>query len=99
MGMLFIDSGGGIGGHRVGGMEWVPVRHEWRQAFTSMSKAAWREDIPSGQEHLRLFEDERTMGVKHITHGWSKTLWTHMWIHHMYAYVAKWGTFARFSCF
>ena len=31
------------------------------------------------------------MGVKHITLGWSKTLWTHMWIEHMYAYVAKWG--------
>ena len=39
------------------------------------------------------------MGVKHITLGWSKTLWTHMWIDHMYAYVAKWGTLARFSCF
>ena len=23
------------------------------------------------------------MGVKHITLGWSKTLWTHMWIDHI----------------
>ena len=23
----------------------------------------------------------------------------YMWVHHMYAYVARWGTIARFSCF
>ena len=40
--------GGEIGGHRVGGMEWVAVCHEWWEAFASMCKAAWKEDFPSG---------------------------------------------------
>ena len=37
------------------------------------------------------------MGARHLDLGWGKTLWTHMWIDHMYAYVAQWGTIARFS--
>ena len=68
--------GGEIGGHRVGEMEWVAVCHEWWEAFASMCKAAWNEDFLSGQEQMRLFRDQRTMGVKHVTLGWSKTLWT-----------------------
>ena len=35
----------------------------------SMCKAAWREDFLSRQEQLRLFQDQRTMGIKHITLG------------------------------
>ena len=64
-----------------------------------MCKAARKADSLSGQEQLRVFGDQHTMGIKHVTLGWSKTLWTHMWIEHMYAYVANWGTLARFSCF
>ena len=77
MAPLAAESGGEIGGHRVGGMEWVVVCHEWWEAFASMCKAAWNEDIPSGQEQLQLFRDQRTMGVKHISLRWSKALWTH----------------------
>ena len=64
-----------------------------------MCKAAWKEDSLNGQEKEPLFRHMRTMGVKHVTLGWSKTLWTRMWIEHMYAYVVKRGTLARCTCF
>ena len=51
----------------------------------------------SGQEQLRVFRNQWTMAAKHIALGWSKTLWTHMRIDHMYAYVATWGTLGRFN--
>ena len=89
--------GAEMGGRWVGGMQWVAVCHEWSGAFASMCKAAWEEDFLRGLEQLRPFRHQRTMGIKHITVGWSRTLWTYMWIDHMYAYVAKWGTLARFS--
>ena len=34
-----------------------------------MCKAAWKEDFLSGQEHLWIFWDQHTVGVKHITLG------------------------------
>ena len=70
---LLQTMGGEIGGHQLGGKEWVAVCHE---AFASMCKAAWKQDFLGAQEQLWLFRNQRTMGVKHITLKWSKTLWT-----------------------
>ena len=81
------------------GIEWIVVCHDWWEAFAPMCKAAWQEGVLSGHEQLRASRNHQTMGAKHIALGWSKTLRTHMWIDHMYAYVAKWGTLVRFSCF
>ena len=39
------------------------------------------------------------MGARHLALGWSNTLWTHMWIDHMFAYLCRWGTLATFNCF
>ena len=39
------------------------------------------------------------MGARHRALGWRRTLWTHMWIDHMFAYLSGWGTLARFNCF
>ena len=36
---LLLTVGGAIGGHRVVGMEWVVVCHEWWEALASMCKA------------------------------------------------------------
>ena len=46
-----------------------------------------------------MLQRQLTMGVKHLDLGWGKTLWTHMWIDHTYAYVARWGTIAKYTCF
>ena len=62
-----------------------------------MCKAAWKESFLSGQELLRVLCDQRTMGVKQVTLGWRKTLWTPMWIDHIYACVAILARFSSFS--
>ena len=30
---------------------------------------------------------------------WSKLLWTHLWINHMYFFAKKWRILPKFSCF
>ena len=88
-----------IGHHQVGGRPWVDVCTEWWEAFAAMAEVAWKDDFLSGAEQRALLQRQRTMGARHLDLGWGKTLWTHMWVDHMYAYVARWGTIARFSCF
>jgi hypothetical protein len=88
-----------IGNHQVGGRPWVDVCTEWWEAFAAMAEVAWKADFLSGAEQRALLQRQRTMGARHLDLGWGKTLWTHMWVDHMYAYVARWGTIARFSCF
>ena len=39
------------------------------------------------------------MGARHLALGWSKTLWAHMSIDQMFAYLCRRGTLARFNCF
>ena len=72
---------------------------EWWEAFAAMAEVALKADFLSGAEQRALLQRQRTMGARHLDLGWGKTLWTHMWVDHMYAYVARWGTIARFSCF
>ena len=88
-----------IGNHQVGGRPWVDVCTEWWEAFAAMAEVACKDDFLSGAEQRALLQRQRTMGARHLDLGWGKTLWTHMWVDHMYAYVARWGTIARFSCF
>ena len=64
-----------------------------------MAEVAYKEDFLGGAEQRALLQGQLTMGARHLDVGWGKTLWTHMWIDHMYAYVAQWGTIAKFSCF
>ena len=64
-----------------------------------MAEVAWKEDLLSDAEQRALLQRQLTMGARHLEVRWGKTLWAHMWIDHMYAYVARWGTIAKFSCF
>ena len=64
-----------------------------------MSHCAWKEDFLRGPKQHALLQRQRTMGARHIALGWNKTFCTHMWIDNMYAHVAQWGNFPRFSCF
>ena len=77
----------------------MDVCREWWEAFATMSNVAWEDDFLSGLEQRALLQKQLTMGARHLDLGWGKPMWTHMWIDHMYAYVAQWGTIARFSCF
>ena len=88
-----------IGNHQVGGRAWVDVCREWWEAFAAMAHVAWKDEFLSGPEQRALLQRQRTIGARHLDLGWGKTFRTHMWIDHMYAYVARWGTIARFSCF
>ena len=88
-----------IEGHNVGGRPWVDVCRDWWGAFTAMAKVAWNRDFVSGHEQRALCKQQLTMGARHRDLGWSKFLWRHMWIGHMFAYLCRWGTLARFSCF
>ena len=53
----------------------------------------------SGKEQLRVLRNRKIMRAKYIAVWWRRILWTHMWIDHMFAYVANWGILGRFSCF
>ena len=64
-----------------------------------MANVAWTRAPFSGHEQRAQLQQHLTMGVRHLALGWSKTLWTHLWIDHMFAYLCKWGTLARFNCF
>ena len=64
-----------------------------------MAEVAWKDDFLSGAGQRALLQRQLIMGARHLDLGWGNTLWTHIWLHHMYAYVARWGTIARFSCF
>ena len=64
-----------------------------------MAEVAGKDEFLSGAEQRALLQRQLTMGARHLDVGWGKTLWTHMWIDHMYAYIARWGTIAKFSCF
>ena len=64
-----------------------------------MAEVAWKDDPLSGAEQRALLQRQVTVGARWLHLGWGKTFWTHMWINHMYAYVARWGTIAKFSCF
>ena len=64
-----------------------------------MAEVAWNNDFVSGAEQPALLQRQVTMGARHLHLGWVKTLWTHMWIDRMYAYVARWVTIAKISCF
>ena len=88
-----------IGNHQVGGRPWVDVCTERWVAFAAMAEVAWKDDFLSGAEQRALLQHQLTMGARHLDLECRKTLWTHMWVDHMYAYVARWGTIAKFSCF
>ena len=88
-----------IRNHQVGAMPWVDVCTEWWEAFAAMAEVSWKEDFLSGAEQRALLQRQLTMGARHLDLGRGKTLWMHMWIDHMYAYVARWGTIAKCSCF
>ena len=88
-----------ITNHQVGGRPWLDVCTEWWEAFAAMAHVAWKDDFLSGAEQRALLQRQLTMGARQLDLGWWKTLWTHMSIDHMYAYVARWGTIAKFSCF
>ena len=88
-----------IGNHQVGGRPWVDACTEWWEAFAAMAQVAWKDDFLSGAEQRALLQRQLTMGARHLDLGWGKTLWMHMSIDHMYAYVARWKTIAKFSCF
>ena len=64
-----------------------------------MSHVVCKEDSLSRQEQRALLQSQWTMRARQLDLGWGNILWSHMWIGHMYAYVARWGTIARFSCF
>ena len=78
-----------IGNHQVGGMPWVDVCTEWWEAFVAMAEVARKDDFLSGVEQRTLLQRQLTMGARHFDLGWRKTLWTHIWVDHMYAYVAR----------
>ena len=59
-----------------------------------MAEVAWKDDFLSGAEQRALLQRQLTMGARHLDLGLEKTLWTHMCVDHMYAYVARWGTIA-----
>ena len=64
-----------------------------------MSHVAWKHEFLGGPEEPALLQKQLTMGARNLDLCWGKTLRTHMWIDHMYVYVAQWGTIGRFSCF
>ena len=88
-----------IWNHEAGGRPWVDVCTEWWEAFAATAEVAWKDDFLSAAEQRALLQRQVTMGARHLDLGWGKTLWTHIWIDHMYVYVAPWGTIAKFSCF
>ena len=88
-----------IGGHQVRGRPWVDICRDWWEAFTAMANVAWKRNFVSGHEQWVLLQQRLTMWARHLALGWSKSLWTHMWINHMFAYLCRWGTLARFNCF
>ena len=88
-----------IANHQVGGRPCVDVCTEWWEAFAAMAEVAWKDDFLSGAEQRALLQRQLTMGARHLDLGWGKTLRTHMCVDHIYAYVLRWGTIARFSCF
>ena len=69
----------------------MDVCREWWVAFAATSHVTWNDDFLSGPEEWALLQNQLTMGARHLDLRWGKTLWTHMWIDHMYAYVAQWG--------
>ena len=54
-----------------------------------MAEVARKDDFLSGTKQRALLQRQLTMGARHLDLGWRKTLWTHMWFDHMYAYVAR----------
>ena len=88
-----------IGGHHVGGRPGVGVCRDWWEAFTAMANVAWKRDFVSGHEQRALLQQQLTMAARHLAVGWSKTLCKHMWMDHMFAYLCRCGTLARFNCF
>ena len=88
-----------IGGHQVGGPPWVDVCRDQLQAFTSMANVAWNRDFVSGHEQRAPLQQHFTVGARRLALWWTKTLWTHMWMDHMFAYLCRWGNLARFNCF
>ena len=88
-----------IGGHQVGGRPGVDVCRDWWHAVTAMANVAWKDEFVSGHEQLALLQQQLTMGARHLALGWRKTLWTHMWIDHMFACLCRWGTLAKFNYF
>ena len=55
-----------------------------------MSHYVWKEDLLTRPIQCALLQSQLTMGARHIALWLHKTLWTHIWIDHMYAYVARW---------
>ena len=62
---------------------------EWWGAFAAMAEVARKDVFLSGAEQRALLQRQLTMGARHLDLGWGNTLWTHMWVDHMYAYVAR----------
>ena len=88
-----------IGGHQVGGRPWADVCRELWETSAAKSNVVCKDDFLSGPQQRALLQQPLTMGARHLALAWGKTLWTHMWIHHMHVHVAQWGTMASFSCF
>ena len=88
-----------VGGHQVGGGRWVDVCRDCWEACTAMATVSWKHDFVSGHEQRASLQHHLTVGPRHLGLGWCKTLWTHVWIDHMFAYLCRWDTLAWFNSF
>ena len=87
--------------HQVGGKSWESVCKTWWENFAGMCVYAWRSAWFSGADlgPWRLRNHSIAMGAAHNELQWSKLLWTHLWIDHMYYFAKKWRILSKFSCF
>ena len=83
----------------VDGLLWVSLCRKWWGAFQVGCRFAWQSAFFSGAALWELREASCTMGDVHLTLGFSKVLWSHLWIDHMYTFARKWRNLANFACF
>ena len=89
---------GRLAGVNCGGGLWLTVCGDWWTAFARSGDFAWRSAHFSGAELRELRQVLETLGRAHRQLGFSVTLWTHLWVDHMYVYAVRWRVLGRFAC-
>ena len=75
---------------------WV---RKWFEAFDTTCQAAWKGSFHSSDQVAHVKVALESMGAMHSKLGWAFTLWVHLWVDHLWAYLQEHRILSTFSCF
>ena len=90
---------GWMDGGRVAGQLWVDVCRKRWTSFSAIVVYAWQTRWFTWGGLKRLRDYNIAIVKAHILLQWGKSLWSHLWIDHMYFFARQGRPFCKLACF